>query len=601
MCGIIGYIGKGEAFPVLISGLNKLEYRGYDSAGIAVNVDADADADANEDELNLQKYVGKLSEIKFEAVDGSIGIAHTRWASHGKVTKENAHPHLDCRNEIAVVHNGIIENYKELKERLIDKGHSFRSETDSETIAHLIEDFVSDGFSFDDAFVNALRMLEGCYTVLAVRKGENRIAGARKGSRSLCIGLSEGTEGPGLFPSSDVLAFLECADKVIYLKSGDVFFADTDLNLKIYNLIEDRIVERPIDTVKCDAEEVKKGEYEHFMLKEISEQDETLLRALQQDKNTVTEICEEMRRAVGTFFIGCGSSYHACLAGSYLFSEIAKVHVNTALASEFENYEDFLTENTLVLAISQSGETADVLDAVNAAKRKGSRVVGMVNRDGSILTRDCDQLLMMNSGPEFCVLSTKTYTSQVVLMAMLAYAYAGRCEEGLEKIRSLYLDIYNLTSRTVREHVHELAEMLYKRKNIYLIGRGLQYTTALEAALKIKEVSYIHAEAFAGGELKHGSLALIEDGTPCIVFVSSNNRSKILSNAEEVKSRGGYIIGVSSEREEVFDFWVKVPDAGELNPIIQIIPMQVLAYELALLRGLDPDKPRNLAKCVTIT
>lgn len=601
MCGIIGYIGKGEAFPVLVSGLNKLEYRGYDSAGIAVNVDADADADANEDELNLQKYVGKLSEIKFEAVDGSIGIAHTRWASHGKVTKENAHPHLDCRNEIAVVHNGIIENYKELKERLIDKGHSFRSETDSETIAHLIEDFVSDGFSFDDAFVNALRMLEGSYTVLAVRKGENRIAGARKGSRSLCIGLSEGTEGLGLFPSSDVLAFLEWADKVIYLKSGDVFFADTDLNLKIYNLIEDRIAERPIDTVKCDAEEVKKGEYEHFMLKEISEQDETLLRALQQDKNTVTEICEEMRRAVGTFFIGCGSSYHACLAGSYLFSEIAKVHVNTALASEFENYEDFLTENTLVLAISQSGETADVLDAVNAAKRKGSRVVGMVNRDGSILTRDSDQLLMMNSGPELCVLSTKTYTSQVVLMAMLAYAYAGRCEEGLEKIRSLYLDIYNLTSRTVREHVHELAEMLYKRKNIYLIGRGLQYTTALEAALKIKEVSYIHAEAFAGGELKHGSLALIEDGTPCIVFVSSNNRSKILSNAEEVKSRGGYIIGVSSEREEVFDFWVKVPDAGELNPIIQIIPMQVLAYELALLRGLDPDKPRNLAKCVTIT
>jgi glucosamine--fructose-6-phosphate aminotransferase (isomerizing) len=308
-----------------------------------------------------------------------------------------------------------------------------------------------------------------------------------------------------------------------------------------------------------------------------------------------------MKQGFGTFFIGCGSSYHACLTGSYLFSKIAKVHVNTVLASEFENYEDFLTEKTLVLAISQSGETADVLDAVNAAKRKGSKVVGIVNRDGSILTRESDKLLMMKSGLELCVLSTKTYTSQVVLMAMLAYALAGKYEEGLKKIGSLYLDIYNLTSRSMREYAQKLAEMLYDKSHIYLIGRELQYATALEAALKIKEVSYIHAEAFAGGELKHGPLALIEDGTPCIVFASSENKSKILSNAEEVKSRGGYIIGVSPERDEIFDFWIKVPEAEELNPIIQIIPMQVLAYELAVLRGLDPDKPRNLAKSVTVT
>ena len=587
MCGIIGYVGTKEAFPFLKSGLEKLEYRGYDSAGFAMYAD----------DLCVQKATGKLSELQFEAVSGNIGIAHTRWATHGKVSTNNAHPHTDCRNEIAIVHNGIIENYKELKESLIAKGHAFRSETDSEAIAHLIEDFISEGFNFEDAFVNTLRLLEGSYTVLAIRKGENKILGARKGSRSLSIGISE----HGIFPSSDVLAFLDWTNKAVYLKSDDVFFVDADLNLRIYNLAEDEIVERPVDIVNCSVEEVKKGECAHFMLKEIGEQDETLLRALQQDERTVTEICEAMRQGFGTFFIGCGSSYHACLTGSYFFSKIAKVHVNTILASEFENYEDFLTEKTLVLAISQSGETADVLDAVNAAKRRGCKVVGVVNRDGSILTRESDKLLMMNSGLELCVLSTKTYTSQVVLMAMLAYALAGKYEEGLKKIGSLYLDIYNLTSRSMREYVQKLAEMLYDKGHIYLIGRELQYATALEAALKIKEVSYIHAEAFAGGELKHGPLALIEDGTPCIVFVSSENKSKILSNAEEVKSRGGYIIGVSSERDEIFDFWIKVPEAEELNPIIQIIPMQVLAYELAVLRGLDPDKPRNLAKSVTVT
>ncbi len=587
MCGIVAYIGTQNAFPFLVSGLEKLEYRGYDSAGIALCAN----------ELIVQKDAGKLSEIRFESIDGCIGIAHTRWASHGKVSRENAHPHLDGGHELAIVHNGIIENYQELKRRLIERGHVFQSETDSETIAHLIGDFIAAGFSFEDAFVNALRELEGSYTVLAMRKGENRIAGARKGSRALSLGIAE----HGIFPASDVLAFLAWTDKVIYLKSDDVFFADTDLNLQIYNLTEDSYVQRPLDTVTCSLQEVHKGGWQHFMLKEIGEQDETLLRALQQDEGVVRTICDEIRRSKGTFFIGCGSSYHASLAGSYLFSKLARVHVNTVLASEFEHYEDFLTENTLVFAISQSGETADVLDAVNAAKGRGSKVVGIVNRDGSILTRESDALLLMNSGLELCVLSTKTYTSQVVLMAMLAYALAGRYEEGLKKIGSLYLEIYNLTSRSMREYLEKLAELLYEQNHLYLIGRELQYATALEAALKIKEVSYIHAEAFAGGELKHGPLALIEPGTPCIVFVAAENRAKILSNAEEVRSRGGYIIGVAPEPEEIFDFWIKVPEAGELNPIIQIIPMQVLAYQLAVLRGLDPDRPRNLAKSVTVT
>jgi glucosamine--fructose-6-phosphate aminotransferase (isomerizing) len=587
MCGIIGYLGERNAFPFLMHGLEKLEYRGYDSAGIAVI----------SDELCIQKSRGKLRDIQFQEVDGKLGIAHVRWATHGKVSTNNAHPHSDCRDEIVVVHNGIIENYRELKSDLVAKGHIFKSETDSEVVPHLVEEFISEGHDFEDAFINALKMLEGSYTIFAIRKGEERLVGARKGSRSLTIGISES----GIFPASDVLAFLEWTDKVIYLKSGDVFFINDELGVGIYNLDEERFVVRPVDTLKCAAEEIKKGEFEHFMLKEISEQNETILRALQQDERIVRGICNRIRQAGGTFFVGCGSSYNASLIGSYFFSKIAGVHVNTILASEFENYEHFLTDKTLIFAISQSGETADVLDAVNAGKGRGSTVVGIVNRDGSILSRESDANLFMNSGPEICVLSTKTYTSQVVLMNMLAYALAGNYEKGLEKIGGLYVDIYNLTSRSMREYLQNLAELLYDKRDIYLIGRGAQYATALEAALKIKEVSYIHAEAFAGGELKHGSLALIEDGTPCIVFVSPENRSKILSNTEEVKSRGGYVIGVSSERDEIFDYWIKVPEAEELNPIIQIIPIQILAYELAVLRGLDPDKPRNLAKSVTVT
>jgi glucosamine--fructose-6-phosphate aminotransferase (isomerizing) len=587
MCGIIGYIGKRKAFPFLLNGLAKLEYRGYDSGGIALLSDG----------LCVQKDIGKLGEIQFEEVEGTIGIAHVRWATHGKVSKENAHPHCDCKNEIAIVHNGIIENYRELKAGLVKKGHVFASDTDSEVVSHLIEEFSVEGLRFEDAVIKALKMLEGSYTLLAIKSGENKIVGARKGSRSLTLGISE----DGIFPASDVLAFLEWTNRVVYLKSGDVFVADAEQDLCIYNLAEDRIVVRPVDTVKCDATEVKKGEFEHLMLKEISEQDETILRALQQNEDVVQGIGDKMRNAVGTFFIGCGSSYHAGLTGSYLFSKAAKLHVNAVLASEFENYEHFLTDKTLVFAISQSGETADVLDAVNAAKRKGCTVVGIVNRDSSILARESDKQLFMNSGPEICVLSTKTYTSQVVLMEMLAYALSGEYEEGLKKIGSLYLDIYNLTSRSMREYLAKLARMLCDKRDIYLIGRGAQYATALEAALKIKEVSYIHAEAFAGGELKHGPLALIDEGTPCIVFVSAENRSKILSNAEEVKSRGGYIIGVASENDPIFDCWIKVPEAEELNPIIQIIPMQVLAYQLAVYKGLDPDKPRNLAKSVTVT
>ena len=586
MCGIIGYIGSKKASSVLLKGLINLEYRGYDSAGMAV-LDSKG--------IVCKKGVGKIEEINrrlnFLDLNGNIGIAHNRWATHGGVTDFNAHPHFDCTKKIAIVHNGIIENYRELREYL--SNHKFESETDSEIIAHLIEEELKRGLSFEKAFVNAISKLDGSYAVLAIKADEDKILAARKGS-PLVVGIAD----HGVFLASDIPSFLEWTKKVVYLHDHDVVIADRN-GVRIYNLIEGE-VSRPIDTVEWDAEQIKKGGFDHYMLKEILEQSETVQRAIQQDESVVNEIVEEIKKAYGIFFVGCGSSYHACLTGSYLFSKIAKTHVNVVLASEFENYEHFLKENTLVFAVSQSGETADVLEAVRTAKKMGSKVIGIVNRMGSSLTRESDSFLLMNAGPEICVLSTKTYTSQVVLMTMLAYALAGRYEEGIEKLKGLYMDIYNLTSRSMRDYLQNLAEILVDKEHIYLIGRGLQYATALESALKIKEVSYIHAEAFAGGELKHGPLALIEDGTPVIVFVAEENEKKIISNVNEVKARGGYVIGVSAKRHEVFDYWIKVPECGDLNPIVQIIPMQILAYQLAVLRGLDPDKPRNLAKSVTV-
>lgn len=585
MCGIIGYVGSERASSILLKGLKNLEYRGYDSVGMATISEC----------LEVIKGPGKIddvhSRLNFDRLKGTLGIGHTRWATHGSVSLINAHPHVDCTNRVAIVHNGIIENQRELRRTLTQGGHELISDTDSEVIAHLIEENISQGL--ESACMKAFQRLKGSYAVLVICEGEDRIVAARKDS-PLVVGLSD----HGTFIASDVSSFLEWTKDVVYLQNYD-FVVATRHGVSVYNLLDGE-VSRPVDTVDWNLEQAKRGDFEHFMLKEISEQAETIQRAIQQDRRLIERIVDELRKSFGVFFVGCGSSYNACLAGTYLFSKVANVHVNPVLASEFENFEHFLTEDTLVFAVSQSGETADVLNAVRAAKRRGSRVIGITNVMGSSLTREGDELLMMNSGPEICVLSTKTYTSQVVLMALLAYAMAGRYERCTQCIKSLYMDIYNLTSKSMREHIRELTSRLADKEHIYTIGRGLQYATALEAALKIKEVSYIHTEAFAGGELKHGPLALIGEGTPVIVFVSRENEEKIISNAEEVKARGAMVVGVSPRNNEVFDHWIKVPECGNFNPIVQVLPMQVLAYELAVVRGLDPDKPRNLAKSVTV-
>lgn len=589
MCGIIGYIGKRKAAPILLQGLKHLEYRGYDSVGIAT---------LSEKNISMKKDVGKVEEVSsrlnFLDLRGNTGISHNRWATHGGVTQQNAHPHTDCSDSIVVVHNGIIENYRELKEWLITRGHKFNSETDTEVIPHLVEEEMKNKKKFVEAAKIALKKLKGSYALLIMNKDDDKIIAVRRGS-PLVLGVAD----HGYFAASDIPAFIEYTKKVVYLSDYD-FVTLTPKSFKVFNLLEWKSVRRKIDTISWNTEQAKKGEFEHFMMKEIAEQVNTVQKAVQQDRKIIDDIVKEIRKSKGIFLVGCGSSYHSCLAASYIFSKITKFHVNVILASEFPNYEHFLKKDTLVIAVSQSGETYDVLEAVRTAKKRGSKVISIVNVMGSSLTRESDAFLMMHAGPEVCVLSTKTYTSQVTLLSLLAYALAGKYEEGKKKLNYLLNIIYQLTSRTMREKIKELAEKLKDKEHIFCIGRGLQYATALEAALKIKEVSYIHAEAFAGGELKHGTIALIEKGTPCLVFVSEENEKEILSNAIEIKSRGGYIIGISAKNNEIFDFWIKVPKSNNENAIVQIIPIQILAYQLAVLRGCDIDRPRNLAKAVTV-
>ena len=590
MCGIIGYVGKEDVAPIILNGLKHLEYRGYDSVGVAF---------VNGNKIFIKKDVGKVEDVhkklNFLDLKSNLGIAHTRWATHGKVSKANAHPHTDCNSKIAIVHNGIIENYQEVKRKLIESNHIFKSKTDSEVIAHLIEEEVKKGKSFEEACCITFNKLEGTFAALAIKNDENKIVAIKKGS-PLVIGIAD----HGYFAASDIPAFIDYTKKVVYLYDWDMVVLDSALTF--YNIKNDKLrkVERKIHTVDWDAEKAKKGEFEHFMLKEICEQVETIQKAIAQRKEVVEKIAKEIENADDIFFVGCGSSYHACLVASYIFSKVAKKYVDVVLASEFPNYKHFLNKDSLVIAVSQSGETYDVLEAVRIAKEKNSKVISIVNVMGSSLTRESDSFLLMNAGPEICVLSTKTYTSQLALLTLLAYSLAGKYEEGRKKLKYLWNVIYHLTSETTRNKIRELAEKLKDKDHIFCIGRGLQYATALEAALKIKEVSYIHAEAFAGGELKHGTIALIEKDTPCIVFVAEENEKEILSNAIEIKTRGGYIIGVSPKNNEVFDFWIKVPEANMENPIVQIIPIQILAYQLAVLRGYDPDHPRSLAKSVTV-
>ncbi len=586
MCGIFAYSGlKKNAPEIVVKGLKKLEYRGYDSWGIAYD---------QEEKLGIMREVGKIGGFKGENLPvATMAIGHSRWATHGGVTKQNAHPHTDEASQIAITHNGIIENYKELKTDLITKGHVFSSETDSEVIAHLIEESCKIN-DFETASRETFKKLKGRFAIIAFKHNESKIIAVRKGP-PLIVGIGEDE----LFIASDIPAFLEYTRKVNYLDDNEMVVISD--KAEFYSVETGEKLTKRLIEINLTPESAEKGDYPHFMIKEIMEQKESIYRAINQEDSEIQQLAEAIKNAYGTFLIGCGTAGKVCLAASYLFSKIAKRHVNVVIGSEFPSYEDFLKEKSLVIAVSQSGETADTLEAISVAKKKKTKVLSIVNVEGSTMDRESDYSIHIKAGPEKAVASTKATTSQLAILTLLAYACVEKIVEGKRLLIETAGKINDMLNPRYEERIQKLAEKIMGVESMYVIGKAINYPMALEAAIKLQEVSYIHAEGFAGGELKHGPIALISKGTPCIVLVANDEtKTDILNNAQEIKARGGYIIGISPENEEVFDEWIKVPDCGHASAIINIIPIQLLAYHLALLRQNNPDMPRNLAKSVTV-
>jgi len=591
MCGIIGYWNsKKEAHPILIESLKKLEYRGYDSFGFATFSD-----DLNNKELFVEKQTGKISEAKCNKLSGTAGIGHTRWATHGIVSEKNSHPHYDCLKKIAIVHNGIIENHQKIKKYLIEKKHTILSETDSELIAHLIEESLKQGIVFKEAVMKTGYLLKGRNAFVALNPETKEIIAFRNGS-PLIIGINDDE----IFIASDIQAFIDKTKKIMYL--DDLQLVVIKKEPEFYDIKTGLKIKKRIIEIDIDVEEAEKGDYTHFMLKEIMDQKKTIINAINQDEKKIMHVAQEINNAKGIFFIGCGTAAKVCHLAEYIFSKVADKHINFIQASEFENYKHFLLPETLVIAISQSGETADVLDALSVAKEKCSKIISLVNVEGSSMTGIADYSFLINAGPEKAVASTKATTSQIALVILLAYACSGKLIEGNRILIDVAGKVNDMLNPRYSEHIKKLAEKIYLEKNILIIGRGLNYPIALESAIKITEVSYIHAQGFAGGELKHGPIALIENNTPVIALVTNNNsKNEIISNALEVKSRGAYVIGISPENNEAFDYWIKTPDTEEIaSPIVNLIPIQLLAYYLGILKGYNVDYPRSLAKSVTV-
>ncbi len=591
MCGIFAYLGPSEkAAEIVLKGLKKLEYRGYDSWGIA--------AQQENGDFEIEKHVGKISEVihlnKEMTQPSHMAMGHSRWATHGGVTQYNAHPHTTENQDIVIIHNGIFENYLELKEQLIAKGHQFRSETDSEVFAHLIEEAMDEGF--EAAFKQASKQVTGRYAVVAMHKKEQKVIAARRGS-PLIIGKAK--DG-ALFLASDVPAFLEYTKEIMYLDDNQMVVLGEG-EARFFDMEKNKQIEKRLISIDWKEEEAEKGDYPHFMIKEIMEQKETLTRAINSDTETLLKVADAIKHAYGTYIVGCGTAGKVAMTAEYLFANVAHKHINTKFGSEFKSAKHFLTDRSLVIAISQSGETADTLEALEIAKEKGATIVSIVNVETSTMARLSDIVLPLKAGPEKAVASTKATTSQIAILTLLAYATAGRLDEGKTMLIEAAGKLNDLLNPRYEEHIEHLADQVKDASDIMIIGRDVNYPIALEAAIKLQEVSYIHAEGFAGGELKHGPIALISEGTPCIVIASNDEyRQEILSNAMELKARGAFLIGVSTDNAEVFDAWIKVPSVGAAAPILNLIPVQMLSYKLAVARQNNPDMPRNLAKSVTV-
>ncbi|MBI5229578.1 glutamine--fructose-6-phosphate transaminase (isomerizing) [Candidatus Micrarchaeota archaeon] len=589
MCGIVGYIGINEAGPVLLNGLRKLEYRGYDSAGIAVAGS----------EITVRKGVGGIEAINavedFASLKGSVGIGHSRWATHGRVSKENAHPHLDCRKEIAVVHNGIIENYAELREQLRAAGHVFRSETDSEVIPHLIEEHMDDGKTFEDAVKKSAKKLKGSFALLVLYSKEPDKLIALRNEAPLVLGIAE----EGVFAASDCLPFLHSTKKAIFMNDGELAVLSKG-GVKHFDFRKGHSIQKQVQQIEWDGQSAGKEGLPHFMLKEIYEAPAATRNALAQEANFFQAFAEELKKFRKVFLLCCGTSYHAALVGKYLLSKNS-LEAEPIIASEFPNFVELLKEGDLVLAISQSGETADVLQGIKRAREKGARIFSIVNVVGSSIARESEKTIYLNCGPEIGVASTKAFVAQLTLFYLVHYALKNELEKGKEDLK----EISNLIKKLIEEsepQIKEIAKDFAKKQHVYFIGRGVNYPIALEGALKLKEISYVHAEGMPAGELKHGTLALIEEGIPAVVLnPKDGNYGDCLSNGLEIKARGGTIIGVSDLKNAAYDKTILLPQTQELfYPLLATVPLQLIAYWTAVERGNNPDKPRNLAKSVTV-
>jgi glutamine---fructose-6-phosphate transaminase (isomerizing) len=594
MCGIFGYVGpRNEAPQLVLAGLKKLEYRGYDSWGIAAR-----DRAAAPDHLLLERHVGKIGEATTSLPGAQAALGHTRWATHGGVTVANAHPHLDCTGRLAVIHNGIIENHAELKRDLVARGHAFHSQTDTEVVAHLLEDEASEGGceGLVQALMRVFRRLEGLSAISVLDLHEQCIAAAKNGS-PLVLGWGE----DGNYLASDSSALLEHTRRLTFLEDGQAALIAAD-GVAVYDVATfEREAEARIWDISWQEEVAGLEGYPHFMVKEIHEQPSVLRRVAEQRADDAERLAESIVEAKTVHFVGCGTAAHAARSGEYMFSRIASRQANCVVGSEFGYLADFLDERSLVVGLSQSGETIDLLESMKAARRRGARLAALVNVEGSSLYRLVDHPILLSAGPERCVLATKSFTSKLAVLLMAAYAAQGRLDEGRELVTRAADEIQSFLTDGRVDQVRRLAERFVDSRHLYIIGRGPSYPMALEAALKIKEVSYMHAEGFAGGELKHGVIALIEEGTPCVVLAPNDETFRaIVSGAEEIKARGGYIVGISAHDDDVWDEHIRVADVGEAASLVNAVPPQVLAYELALRRGLDPDKPRNLAKSVTV-
>jgi len=613
MCGIVGYVGTRDAVPVIIEGLRRLEYRGYDSAGVAV---------VDEGRLSRRRSVGKLKNLeeslRAEPLRGGFGIGHTRWATHGRPSEENAHPHQDCKGELVVVHNGIIENYLQLKSRLADAGHRFVTQTDTEVVAHLVESHMGGG-PLEDAVRKALREMEGIYALVFMHTREpQKLVAARRGP-PLVVGLGEGEH----FLASDIPALLPYTRDFLFLDDGDVAVV-TPKSLRITD-DEGRAVERKPQRIAWDPVQAEKGGYRHFMLKEIHEQPravrDTLLGriGLEEGEVHLEELgpaAAELKRAKRVLLLACGTSWHAALVGKYLLEQVAQVPAEVDYGSEFRYRTPIVGPATLAVAISQSGETADTLAAFREAKKLGALPIAICNVQGSMLTREAQGTLLTHAGPEIGVASTKAFTAQLVALALLAL-HLGRLKGTLsaERCRGLLQSLAKVphlmeNALLASGRIDEMSKFFAQAHDFLFLGRGINYPIALEGALKLKEISYIHAEGYPAGEMKHGPIALIDENMPVVALCPPGRTyEKMLSNVQEVKARGGRVLAITAQGdtelrkilEQPADAIIDVPPVEEVwSPLLTVLPLQLLAYHTAVRAGRDVDQPRNLAKSVTV-